>query len=957
MIRRLLNVRTWAGGLFWGWNIIFLAFMVLGFAPTMLLPVLNEVRAGAIPTVFLVYGSILVAIPMLAVAIGVFWLRREPTRLFALGYGVEGPLMLMLALRFFVVQDLTPGVALLIGLAGLSLATLLWDVLDRAIDQRGPLLTGLRVFGLTCLLVGGLYASIWLTFYAVPLAAQTGQWVEGLPWFFQNVARMWSNRWREVPLMVLGFILSAFSTTLFVLMPLAVPILYVRAWWRGVRALAARQRALAVALPAAVLAACIALFVLANRQPQRQAFALLETPPASLEAAAALLQQQETIRTGLLNAYLAPQRYLAAAGETQYVSLMYQGQVGLASEYADRVQQWHELIARPILYEPVTLTSPEESFYWENQALIREPHRAAELYKQFFDVPINEGEHDAVVRAVRSTWMPDRARNAWLEVDDREILLAHQELTIAEHGDWADMELYEVYQNQTGDQQEVVYYFSLPESAVITGIWLGNSADREQRFVYRVAPRGAAQAVYRNEVRRNEDPALVEQIGPRQYRLRVFPILPLQWRWDENAGREQLGEAPAMHMWLTWRVLAEGGQWPLPRLAEKRNVYWDGGSVRLVNGAPMRADAETWLPAGLPASATALAHRVEFPSGETVVVRPATAADRPQPAGALRLALVLDRSRSMAQYVDEVEAALDRLRQIAGGKPIDVYLTASAYRGEQPTIVDLAALDADALLYYGGQNPGALLAQFTQLREGRQYDAILVLSDGSSYELGTSDPTVATPDVPLWMIHLGGDFPLGYDDPTLTAIQASGGGVAGTVDEALTRLMIARAAGQGASAQAPSADVIDGYVWLTIPAGATAPALDGEVVTHAPGDAFAAFAARRLILAAMQRERAPLSDPAALDRLHAIAIEHSIVTPFSSMLVLVNEQQRQLLEQLEGRDDRFQREHEQVGETAPAGVTGVPEPEEWLLIGLAVAMLLWYLRGGRVQVMGRRPIS
>jgi hypothetical protein len=66
-----------------------------------------------------------------------------------------------------------------------------------------------------------------------------------------------------------------------------------------------------------------------------------------------------------------------------------------------------------------------------------------------------------------------------------------------------------------------VYYFSLPESAVITGVWLGDSPDRNQRYEYTVAPRGAAQAVYRNEVRRNMDPALVEQIGPRQYRLRV----------------------------------------------------------------------------------------------------------------------------------------------------------------------------------------------------------------------------------------------------------------------------------------------------------------------------------------------------------------------------------------------------------------------------------------------------
>ena len=42
--------------------------------------------------------------------------------------------------------------------------------------------------------------------------------------------------------------------------------------------------------------------------------------------------------------------------------------------------------------------------------------------------------------------------------------------------------------------------------------------------------------------------------------------------------------------------------------------------------------------------------------------------------------------------------------------------------------------------------------------------------------------------------------------------------------------------------------------------------------------------------------------------------------------------------------DRFQREVEDVGETAPdpVNVTGVPEPEEWLLLALAAALLAWY---------------
>ena len=47
-------------------------------------------------------------------------------------------------------------------------------------------------------------------------------------------------------------------------------------------------------------------------------------------------------------------------------------------------------------------------------------------------------------------------------VDDRKVRLNRQEVTVEEHGDWAKIELYEVYQNVTGDIQEVIYYFNLP---------------------------------------------------------------------------------------------------------------------------------------------------------------------------------------------------------------------------------------------------------------------------------------------------------------------------------------------------------------------------------------------------------------------------------------------------------------------------------------------------------------
>jgi putative PEP-CTERM system integral membrane protein len=934
---KLLSKRFWSLGLFWSWNVIFVAFMLLGFAPNILPELQTAVASGLIPTHFLVYGGVLVAIPLLAIIAGLTLLRRRPEQLFVLGYGVEGPLMLILAVRFFLIQQATTAVTLLLLVAGLGILTYLWQILDRGIDRRGPLLTYLRLAGLTLLLLTGLYASVWLAFYALPIG------VEGVKNIGNMVSGFWRDlshvEWRMLPLILLGGPLLLYTATLFVLMPVAVSIMYTRAWWLGFKqAVGQHGRFPAMGLVTAVLILVAVLFVQTNRQPQQAAFALLATPPASHEEALALRDQEELIRAGLLNTFLAPQRYLAAAGDNMVISEMYRWAFDLPAERVERVQAAHDLVASPLLYQPVKPV-PIHNRRWDNRVFITEPAEAAALYQQYFDQTIVEAEKELVVRAARSTWMPDQAQANWLAVDDREIWLARQEVTISEQGDWAEVEIYEVYQNQTAVNQEVVYYFSLPETAVLTGVWLGDSNDRSRRFVYQVAPRGAAQTTYRAQVQRNIDPALLEQIGPSQYRLRVFPVEPMRWQWDNNgAGRSTLSDGPPMHMWLTYQVMAGPDGWPLPYLARKYNLYWDRNSERLLNGSPLNLDEESWLPAAAPLSApvTPVAHRVDFPNGQSVLVQPATAADRTQPTGDLHLAVVLNRSRSMSDLAAEVEAAL---AELSAWGTADLYLTVSPFHGESASRIALVDLTPDHLFFFGGMKASELLAQFGELRQGEAYDAIFVLTDGSGYETGAANVAIPVPEAPIWMVHLNGRFPIGYDDETLTAVQASGGGSVTGVGEGLARLL---------AGEVGEVDLVDGYLWQVVDT-VNAP---GDALLHTADSPFAPLAARRRILAEMAAQRGQITELATLDALHELALTYDIVTPYSSMIVLVNAEQRRMLEQLSAQDDRFERAFEELGNTTPPPVvTGVPEPEEWLLIGLALAALGWVIYKRRRENM------
>ncbi len=959
--------------LFWSWNLIFLAFMSLGFAPVMLPETLTAVLTGTIPGAYLGYALVLALIPVFCVILGLTVLRRAPGKLFALGYVIEGPLMLLLAVRFFLIRQATPGVSIALLIALLGMAAFLWTLLDTRKGERRLPYESLRLLGLTLMALTSLYAAVWIAFYALPAAAELLRALAGfireLPRILGDISRDLVSILRNTPIMlpfsILGFLLLLYTATLFVLAPVAVPLLSLRAWWHSyTRQLKTAGRVSTLLLVGLSTAGVVGIFILSNRQPQARAFALLEQPPASTQEAKTLLRDSDVIREGLLNAYLAPFRYISARGEVRHIREMYHSAFNMPQPQAYRVQQMYESMAAPLLYQPVNNNLLTD--LTDNRALVEEPRQAADLYQQFFDTPIVDGERQTIVAAARSTWSPDQAEAAWQAVDDREIYLVSQDLNIQEFGDWADLELHEVYENQTNELQEVVYYFSLPESAVITGVWLGYTPDKSQAFKYQVAPRGAAQAVYREQTRVMRDPALVEQIGPRQYRLRVYPVPRLNVTFDQRTNRSTVEEAPPLNMWLSWREMAAQGidnpdMWPLPRLAYLRNVYWDENTTRELNGETLKVPGDDWLPAAVRASeqSAPIAHRVDLPGGQTVLALPERHVTTPDLPAGTRLALVIDRSRSMQPHAQAVKDAAARLRAFdTSDSPVDVYLTASPYRGEEPALSTLEAVQTDGIIYYGGQNAAQLIAQYDELRSlngDRQYDAVLILTDGTGYELGDSAVDVPLPAAPVWLVHLGKELPLGYDDQTLEAIQASGGGVTGNLETALDRIAVSLgAAAGGDAAKAPVVDLVDGYLWTVLPTAQADAAMlpNVDLVSHNPPDPFAALAARRLVLAEMQRNKGSIDQLETLDALHALAMEYGIVTPYSSMIVLVEAAQQQLLDNLADLDDRYQREVESLGDTtpsAPTPLTGVPEPHEWLLMGLAAGMLIYLIYTKRRQ--------
>lgn len=927
-------MKVWLHGLFslifWLWNLTFLGTVYLGILPWLAIPLFQATVEGIIPVEFTLAITGAIAIPTVCTGIGMK-LRKHPLQLIRLFYGVEAPLFALCLVRLFMLREMTAASNLIIGTALLAMAAFALE-LFYGYAKGDRKLAWLQLATHSLMLLMGLYLGALLLFYVVPFTVFFVGYFISFEWVQAIINLFRYEGWNAIWWAPFSFFIGGFSATLFIAMPSALATFHIYSGYKIIKQFAAQYgQKWAIFGSGIVVSAWMVLFLSFQQQPQIQAFKSLENPVSTERNRQELLGQSNSIRQGLLNAYLLSYRYLSTHKDNNHIQFMYQDILGIEESSAQVLQNWYNGLMSPFLYKGSR----------------SDVEKAATLYEQFFDIPIQKGEAKTIIHAVQSTFNQEEAKAGLLNINEQRVLLTQQEITVTERGDWADVELYEVYENQTPEDEEVFYYFSLPESAVLTGVWLNETADRADRYVFQISPRGAAQEVYNDQVRRNIDPALLEQVGPRQYRLRVFPVPARLTSWDNP--QPQREEQPKQHLWLTYKVMQSPQGWAMPQLAEKRNVFWNRKTQRQYNGETVKRLGDAWMPEFLPATnpPSVTAHQVTLPGDYQISAQPLTEGDYILPQGK-RIAVIVDRSYSMRSHGKEVTETVNWLKQNGfannrfDNNDADIYLTASP--GASPLRLDnLAELKNPAqITYYGSLNYQQMLQQFQELQGDTTYDAVALISDRGSYELAKDSPDLLSLSSPLWMVHLGG-LPRAYDDDTLQAIQGTGGGVSTDLEAVLQR--IATTAKLGPS----TVSVVDGYRWVVEkPAKADLATLPQKLATAKVPDkaGLEALGARQLILAlSKQMDTASIAD---LDAIHAIAKHYEIVSPYSSAIVLVNEEQKRQLKDAESRSDRFNREIEDGTEDLqqPEDMMSVPvpEPHEWLGTIGATGLLIFAKR-------------
>jgi len=560
-----------AYGIFWSWNFLFLVLLLtMEIHAQFLISIIQNTITGFTPLDFSLYSILIFTIPIVAVILAIKKLHRQPSQLLRLFYGVELPLWLLFILRISIFRELTPATSYLLFALTLGIVSLLVDIL--IFENKKPIwLKYAQRIGHSILALLGFYIGVVLIFYSIPM----------LIVLFSTLFEVGFINLLGIGILAIVFgVFIVYSWTLLILLPIVSSYLYIKTFIGSIRNKIPYGN---VVLYGSLGVNTFLLFWLSLGQPQEFALELLHRDMTVKENKQAFLKNESAIKKGLLNGYLNSYRYISS-NENNHIQYLYTETVGLNSETAKSLQNVYNFFMSPFLY---------------NGSMNDDRLECKILYEKYFDRNIQKHETETIQSAMQATWDRDGIEAGLLNVNEKKVHIKRQEIKVEETDGVAEIELYEVYQNQTFDRQEIFYYFSLPANSAITGLWLSDNADFQKQYTYAVSPRGAAQKVYKAEVQKRVDPSLLEQVGPNQYRLRAFPIEPKTRNFGNYKRASmvyEVNEGGEFHLWLSYKTVSKSAEgWELPKLLEKRNVYWSKDTERLFNGTNVKV-SDKWLP-------------------------------------------------------------------------------------------------------------------------------------------------------------------------------------------------------------------------------------------------------------------------------------------------------------------------------------------------------------------------
>lgn len=887
--------------LFWSWNLMYLLVVLAGIINTdVLTSIFNDVISGDMPISVFIYCFLLFIMPIVSMIIAARYLLSDDTKILRWLVCIQFPVMFLLILRLSGFNELTWGNTHLIFVAMLGILTVLFYVLDEP-RFLNPKWKELKLIGLTSVLLLVTYVCVLLLLVIFPLL------VIFIKAFFSFVWLTDFFRWGSIGFEIIFGIFFVVSALLFVVYPFYAFSTYLLTFTKSFKKFRNENSQIAWVTVGLAVAVNVSLFFTLNyNQPQHYAFDLWEQMeqekfPAKLKLET--FDNEAKIKRGIMNAHLAKYRY-AFDSDDKPLNTLYQDAFK-SQVITDAAASAMSFLCLPFMYQG-------DMYSDESKARV--------LYGDLFDESLHIVEKDRIVNAMNSTWDRSGVEAGILDINEKKVWVKEQNVKINEHGSFASIEVHEVYQNQTYDQQEILYYFSLPDNAVFSGLWLSDNDSIVKKYDFNVAPRGAAQQVYKNELRKRIDPSLLEQVGPNQYRLRAFPILP-KVRDYSVAGTSKVNDGPNFHLWIEYTTCIINGTresvWPTPEVLERRNVFATNETKYSLNGKQAEeVNAGSWIPLKLIKTTKPTKVLEVSYEGKSVVFEsdvPASLAPK------TKLNVLIDHSYSMQKWHGSILEKLTELHTKFGKDNVKIIV------GEK----EIKSLNMLKREDFWGKNQA--MEQLSKYADNRSPHSTVFITDNGSYELTTDNLPSLKLNAPIYIYHLGKIAKV-YPDNLFETLKMNDGDVCTDLADLQQKI---------ASKQVINGERISEDGGLKISYFESS-----KSMTMSPPSSMAAKIIGAKIIDNKIKEVYKGNRLQALDDMHRIALKHQIVSPYSSMIVLVTKVQKELLKNAENEKDRFDRENETgtepIGNNDVLQVTGTPEPHEWVLIILSILMLLAY---------------
>lgn len=453
-------------------------------------------------------------------------------------------------------------------------------------------------------------------------------------------------------------------------------------------------------------------------------------------------------------------------------------------------------------------------------------------------------------------------------------------------------------------EEEVIYEFSLPVDAVVNELRLGPDLE----FEGVIAPRGAAAKVYEAEVEKARDPALLEQIGLGKYRLRVFPI-------PESEDKKTLGGKNQKVM-FSYTTLAYRQGYPLPNFTSETKLPETNTKFELsLNNTPLDyKNYNDYIPvqnqpfnenpcknlfsiSSQVSQADSVFGKIEsYGNIEELRNRYSCSEDGQidfsNNLEASKFAIIIDTSNKNLGLIEKVKNELKSKKSLLEKNQVDIYFF-NGMLSQKNTLEE--GLNKN-ITFFGENKP---ISAINSLQEN--YDFIVWIN-GNQKILNQENKLRVTIPTPIYLISENSKNP-NLSQQLIYDVEKNQGGIFENLNLALNHFIISRKLNW---------ENKNNYIYFN-PYFAfsleNAGQDDSKMMKTNPDDYVSHLLAKAHLtkISASSKEDLISSESRnfQLDRLNNYADSTSTVTPYSSLIALVNKKQAKRLEKASEKDNRY----------------------------------------------------